>query len=110
MKLPGLECAFVDAEKVAGYCLNSGHEEGRHKARVFTSALGIGQADAEWLRDCFLEGIARNEAMEQEPSSYGRRFVVDLKICHGMRCAMVRTAWILRNGELCPRLVSCYVL
>lgn len=110
MRLPGFECAVVDAEKVAGYCLNAKHEEGRHKARVFSSALGLGQADAGWLRDRFLEGVARTEAMEQKPSPYGRRFVVDLEVCHGMRCAIVRTAWILRNGEPCPRLVSCYVL
>jgi len=110
MILPGHDCATVDVLKVAGYCLNGRHEEGRHKARVFSSALGIGHTDAGWLRDCFLEGITRYEAIEQEPSPYGRRFIVDLEICHGKRCAMVRTAWILRNGEPCPRLVSCYVL
>lgn len=110
MRLPRHECAVVDATKVAGYCLNAGHEEGRHKARVFSAALGISQADAEWLRDRFLEGIAYHEASEQEPSPYGRRFIVDMEITHGPRSAMVRTAWIIRSGEPCPRLVSCFVL
>lgn len=110
MKLPSYDCAVVDVVKVAGYCLNAGHEEGRHKARVFSAALGLCRSDAEWLRDRFLEGIVKFEAVEQVSSPYGRRFVVDMEICRGRRCAIIRTAWMLRHGEHCPRLVSCFVL
>lgn len=90
--------------------LNAGHEEGRHKARVFAAALGLTQADAEWLRDRILEGITLAEAMEQEATLYGRRFVADMDLCHVNRRAVVRTAWRLRNGDPCPRLVSCFVV
>ncbi|MEH1788358.1 MAG: DUF6883 domain-containing protein [Nostoc sp.] len=39
MKLPNPECAIVEIDKIAGYCLNPEHPEGKHKARVFKSAL-----------------------------------------------------------------------
>jgi hypothetical protein len=43
MKLPNAEKAFIDNKKLLDYCLNPLHEEGKHKARVFQSALGIGE-------------------------------------------------------------------
>jgi hypothetical protein len=41
MKLPNAEKAFVDIEKLSGYCLNTAHERGKHKARLFSSVLGL---------------------------------------------------------------------
>ncbi len=41
MKLPNAEKAFVDIEKLRGYCLNQFHERGKHKARLFSSILGF---------------------------------------------------------------------
>ena len=38
-------------EKLERYLLNPEHEVGRHKARVFASALGIRQRDWEYLRE-----------------------------------------------------------
>lgn len=32
MKLPNAENAFVDIEKLRGYCLNLSHPRGKHKA------------------------------------------------------------------------------
>ncbi|WP_371744328.1 DUF6883 domain-containing protein [Acidithiobacillus ferrooxidans] len=45
MKLPGSGHAYIDDQKLVGYCLNPEHPEGRHKARVFYSALGLSQSD-----------------------------------------------------------------
>ncbi|MBW4596036.1 MAG: hypothetical protein KME46_24830 [Brasilonema angustatum HA4187-MV1] len=42
MKLPNPEQAVIDRQKLSGYCLNPEHPEGRHKARLFKSVLGIG--------------------------------------------------------------------
>ena len=50
MKLPNRHKAQVAVEKFRDYCLNSLHEKGKHKARVFKSALGFEQKDAETLR------------------------------------------------------------
>ena len=38
MKLPNAENAYVDLRKLADYCLDSEHERGKHKARVFAAA------------------------------------------------------------------------
>ncbi len=53
--LPNPERAVVELVKLRDYCLDPDHEDGKHKARVFASALGIRQRDAEWLRDRLLE-------------------------------------------------------
>lgn len=47
MLLPNFEKASVDLEKLTAYALNASHPEGRHKARVFLSALGVTAADGE---------------------------------------------------------------
>ncbi len=113
MKLPNAENAVVDIAKLRDYCLNPSHPEGKHKARVFLAKLGIGRNDAERLRQLILEGILTAEAPEQKPTAYGRRFVVNLQIewSHGLVIclAMVRSAWIIRNGEDFPRLTTCFI-
>ena len=37
--------------KLRDYALDPIHSKGKHKARVFASALGLTRNDAEWLRD-----------------------------------------------------------
>ena len=80
MKLPNAENAVVDIVKLRDYCLNPLHLEGKHKARVFVSALGIDQNDAEELRQIILKAVITADAIEQEPTEYGRRFVVDFQV------------------------------
>src|SRR5579859_7559296 len=53
-KLPNGDRAVVDIEKLIGYCQNPNHEDGKHKARVFASALGLRSGNAEWLRERLL--------------------------------------------------------
>jgi hypothetical protein len=50
MKLPNADHAIVEIEKLRDYCLSTPHPRGRHKARVFLTALGISASDAEELR------------------------------------------------------------
>ena len=68
--------------------------------------------EAELLRQMILEAILREEAIEQQPTAYGRRFVVDFYIERGRGVvlfkAAVRTAWIVRNDEDFPRLTTCF--
>jgi hypothetical protein len=112
MKLPNAEHAVVDIAKLRDYCLNPEHPKGKHKARVFLSKLGITQNDAEELRRAILQGVILAEAEEQPPNSFGRRFVVDLPFSRGegvmLHVALVRTAWIIREGEDFPRLTTCF--
>jgi hypothetical protein len=110
MRLPHHEQARIDLRKLQGYCLSFEHEEGRHKARVFKSALGLEARDAEWLRDQILAALASNEAARLPASSHGERYQVDVPVVHGGKFASVRTAWIVRAGENAPCLTTCFVL
>lgn len=49
MKLPKGDQATVDRRKVEDYCLSPTHRQGRHKARVFADALGLGPEDSALL-------------------------------------------------------------
>jgi len=114
MKLPNAEKAVVDLTKLSNYSLNPNHPEGKHKARVFRS-VGLGRNDAERLRQLILEAILVAEATEEEPTDYGRRFVVDFmfRIDEEFKFVLslikIRTAWIIRNDEDFPRLTSCFI-
>ena len=112
MKLPNGENAFVDIEKLWDYSLNPNHPEGKHKARVFLEKLAIGRNDAELLRQLILDAVLTADAVEQKPTTYGRRFVVDFEVERGegiiLYKAVVRTAWIIRNDEDFPRLTTCF--
>ncbi|TRU34880.1 MAG: hypothetical protein EWV50_16880 [Microcystis aeruginosa Ma_MB_F_20061100_S20] len=41
VKLPHPESTIIDDHKLTGYSLNLNHADGRHKARVFKSALNL---------------------------------------------------------------------
>lgn len=111
MKLPNAARAVVDIEKLRDYCLSVQHPEGRHKARVFLSALGLTSSDADKLREILLSAaVANNEVSMISADKYGCRYSLDTAVTWGSREALVRSAWIIKAGEDFPRLVSCYVL
>jgi hypothetical protein len=110
MLLPNAERAVVEIAKLRDYSLNSQHEAGKHKARVFKSALGLTADDAAWLRERILESVLTAEAVVRPTSPFGINFVADILIEREGRKALVRTAWIVEFGTDFPRLTSCYVL
>lgn len=110
MKLPNVERAVADIDKLHDYSLNPEHEKGKHKARVFRAAMGFTPKDAERLRGMVLAAILTNEAQVNSPNAYGQRFAVDFE-ADGLRGkVMIRSTWIIRDSEDFPRLTSCYVL
>lgn len=101
----------IDIEKLRDYCLSAQHPEGRHKARVFLSALGLASTDADKLREILLSAAAENnEVSMTSADKYGCRYTFDVAVTWGGREAIVRSAWIIKTGEDFPRLASCYVL
>jgi hypothetical protein len=100
----------VDIVKLREYCLNPLHPRGRHKARVFASALKLHQGDAEFLRARLLEAALAGDAGLGEADEYGQRYSVDFECAHGNRRTLVRSAWIVLNAADFPRLLTCYVL
>ena len=100
---------MIAIEKLRDYCLNADHPRGKHKARVFRSALGLTSEDAEWLQEEIAKGILDAECVEVGMDQFGQYFVVDLAIDAQAGGAEVRTNWIIREAEDFPRLTSSYV-
>ena len=107
MKLPNPDRALVDLAKLRDYCLNPDHEDGKHKARVFASALGLSAADAPWLRDRLLSA-AFGEAQEVGRSRFGVLYMLECAVETAGGRAIVRSGWIVRAGEDFPRLATCF--
>jgi hypothetical protein len=110
MKMPGGSSAIVEIEKIRDYCLSRRHPRGRHKARVFLSALGMTFADAEELRAALLGAAEKEDAERGTSDQYGIRYIIDFEIIRGERAARVLSCWIILRDETVPRFVTCYVL
>ena len=110
MKIPNAELAVVDLRKLTEYCLSATHAVGRHKARLFRSALGITSADAETLRGWLLDAVVFEEASLDRIDEFGERYGLDFEATTATGSAIIRSGWILRAGEDFPRLTTCFVL
>ena len=97
MKLPNLDRAYIDVRKLRDYVLDSDNARGRHKARVFKSALGITIEDAHELARTSRVGIQNAEATLGELDFYGQRYAVDCRIETGSGSAIVRN-WRDNSG------------
>jgi hypothetical protein len=110
MRLPNANRAIVDIAKLRDYCLDPEHPRGKHKARVFSAALGLIKDDAEVLRSALFAAALTSNAQLIAEDQYGQRFVIDFEMTGPAGSATVRSAWIIRTGEDFPRLTSCYVV
>ena len=111
MKLSNGDKAIVELAKLTEYCLDPSHPRGRHKARVFASSLGLEQQDAPVLRVALLEAAETSDDAREGPiDGFGKRYVLDFAMRGPKGSAVVRSAWIIRNGEDFPRFTSYYVL
>ena len=90
-RLPNSDRAAVDLAKIRDYCLNPRHEDGKHKARVFRSALGLGQQDAAWLRGRRLEAATTHDTTFVGQNRFGALYVVDFSLQTAAGSAMVRS-------------------
>jgi len=110
MKLPNGHRADLGT-KIEDYVLNPRHWEGRHKARVFDSVLGITLPNREVLSHAILSAAENSD--ETEPlgnNGHGEIYVLRFPLETPGGRATVLTVWIIRNGEDFPRLVSCYIV
>ena len=110
MKLPNGERCDLGT-KLEDYSLNPLHWEGRHKARVFESALGITQTNAHVLRDAIRSTAASsNEAEARGDNGFGEVFTLRFPMTTVRGSAVVLTGWIMLHGEDFPRLTTCYIV
>ncbi|HEX8422608.1 MAG TPA: hypothetical protein VF634_04315 [Pyrinomonadaceae bacterium] len=108
--LPNYEKAVILRDKLEGYVLNPTHDEGKHKARVFKSALGFEQSDWEELTRRILDELPYHEAISQGEGLWGRKYLVILPIA-GLNgnTADVETVWIIKPKTDFPTLVTTLV-
>ena len=109
-KLPHSERAIVPIEKLSDYCLNLEHPYGKHKARVFKSALNLDVQDAEILRKTLLDVVQKKAATPTKRNNYGQKYIIDFQMSNAGLTAEVRTIWIIRDDEEFPRFITCYIL
>ncbi|NJR62842.1 MAG: hypothetical protein HC769_31065 [Cyanobacteria bacterium CRU_2_1] len=110
MLIPNAENAVVDIRKLRDYCLNPEHDDGKHKARLFSSILGMTADNAEELRQILLEVIQTYEAQVGRRDEFGQRYTLDFTIEWQNRSATFRSGWIIEHDSEIPRLTTCYPL
>jgi hypothetical protein len=110
MLIPNAENAVVDIRKLRDYCLNPKHDDGKHKARIFLSTLGVTADNAEELRQILLEVVQAQEARVGRQDDFGQRYTLDFTIEWQNRGATLRRGWIIEHNSGIPRLTTCYPL
>ena len=110
MLIPNADQAVVDVRKLRDYCLNSGHDDGKHKARLFLSILGMTARDAAALRLILLEVVKTDKAELGRRDRFGQRYTLDFDLKWQNRNAVLRSGWIIEHGTEIPRLTTCYPL
>jgi hypothetical protein len=108
VKLPNGDQGEIPLQKLTNYCLNPEHSTGKHKARVFQSALGITRDNPHLLRYLIQRAAIEGEVIQQSPTAYGQLFKVDWTIpdTNGLE---LRTLWEITVENPNPRLVSAFI-
>jgi hypothetical protein len=108
--IPNSENAVVDIRKLRNYCLNPEHDEGKHKARLFSSILGMTTDNAEELQQIILKVVKTHEVSLGRRDEFGQRYTLDFTLEWQNRSATIRSGWIIEEGSDVPRLTTCYPL
>ena len=108
-RLAGANKAVIDPRKLTEYALNPLHPVGKHKARVFESALGYNQSNYEGLLGQIRSGVMTNQAIPGEVNAFGARFTVDIPVTGPGGSAVVRTGWIYTGDATVPSLATLFV-
>lgn len=112
--LPRAHAAHGIEEKLRAYSLNTEHEVGSHKARVFRSALGITLEDVDHLVEQLLRGVLAapiTAVRDNAPHGLLCEVLVSVRGIGDAAAdfAITTTVWEYRSSEDAPRLVSAYI-
>ena len=110
MLIPNAENAIVDICKLRDYCLNFEHDEGKHKALLFSRVFGMTAEDAEDLHQIILEVIKTHEVKLGRQDEFGQRYTLDFRLEWQDRRGILRSGWIIEQGFGYPKLTTCYPL
>lgn len=105
VKLPNAHLAFVPDEKLGGYLLDPGHEDGGPKSR-FLEAVGFDITRQDEVKAALLSHGAAFEATGIA-TPFGMKYHVDgMLISPTGRSVYVRTVWQIDAGTSAPRFVT----
>lgn len=107
--LKNADVAVIEPRKLVQYCLDPNSRKGRHKARVFKSALGYDQSNYLDLIRAIRDGIRVHEARFVERTAHGELWQVDMPVAGPTGTGSVRTGWIYEEDSDVPRLTTAYV-
>lgn len=109
MILPNANKVIVDIKKLEGYCLNTSHPRGKHKAKVFKSVLELTTNDAKLLSTKLKEVVSEVDSSFLSEDDFGIRYFVDFNMEVNKKKATIRSVWIIKSDEDFPRFVTCYI-
>jgi hypothetical protein len=109
MKLPNGEQAIIDEEKIVNYLLDPLHREGRHHAELFKRLIGIDRSSWGQLRDALRAAAHDGEAVAGRKSDFGTKYEIKFSMTGPLGTRIIFSVWMIRSGELQPRLVTAYV-
>lgn len=97
-------------KKLVTYSLNPEHETGKHKARVFKSALGYDLNNVNELEKEITKGLSKFKSTGKIETAYGTKYTVKMLIkgANGNKQPVI-TAWQIDKGKSNPRMVTVYV-
>jgi Domain of unknown function (DUF6883) len=106
--IPNADRAVIEPAKLRGYLLSRTHPIGRFKAPFF-QALGYSSEDWRQLEADLRSQHLPKEAAADEPTPYGRKFVIRATLVgpNGTSAVLV-TVWVVRAGEDFARFVTAY--
>jgi hypothetical protein len=108
-RLLNAEKAVIDPRKLTEYALNPTHPVGGNKAKVFESALGFNQSNADTLLKQIQQGVADHSPVAGTVDKFGSRFTVDIPVTGPKGKGVVRTGWIFKGDSEIPELTTLFV-
>lgn len=108
MRLPHLDRAFVETQKITAYLLSEENSGGKS---AFFAAMGFSLAQPELLSKALLAHAAAHEVARLTVTPHGVKYLIDGKMpTPDGRSPQVRSVWIVESGDEAPRLVTAYPL
>ena len=66
--------------------------------------------NAEWLGDLLRNVVKIHDAELREGDEFGQRYRIEFVMTWNDKQSNAVSGWIIKTGEDCPRLVTCYLL
>ena len=105
MKLPKGHIADL-GNKIEEYSLNPNHQEGKNKAVLFASKLGITLKNAEMLKQALKEAAINEDVVIQKNNEYAthynRKFLLKTEVGE----SLILAAWMVSSGESFPSQIN----